>query len=46
MLLKLKTMSVPKPDALVVPGSLAREHIFNRFETNLKDRDLKEGKIS
>jgi hypothetical protein len=46
MLLKLKTMSVPEPDVLMVRGYLAVERIFTKFETNLKDRDLKEGKIS
>jgi hypothetical protein len=39
-------MSVPEPDALAIRGYLAIERIFTKFETNLKDRDLKERKIS
>jgi hypothetical protein len=46
MFLKLNTVAVPEPDALVVGGDLALEHILTKFETNLKDLDLKEGKTS
>ncbi|MGB2688080.1 MAG: hypothetical protein WBC36_03775 [Desulfobacterales bacterium] len=34
------------PDALVTGWNLALEHILNKFETNLKDLDFKEGKTS
>jgi len=34
------------PDALVAGWNLALEHILIRFETNLKDLDLNEGKTS
>jgi cholesterol transport system auxiliary component len=34
------------PDALVAGWNLALEHILTKFETNLKDLDLKEGKTS
>ena len=46
MLPKLNTVTVPEPDALVAGWNLALEHILNKFETNLKDLDFKEGKTS
>ncbi|MGB2930725.1 MAG: hypothetical protein WBB70_17690 [Desulfobacterales bacterium] len=46
MLLKLNTVTVPESDALVAGWNLALEHILTKFETNLKDLDLKEGKTS
>ena len=46
MLLKLNTVTVPESDALVAGWNLAFKHILTKFETNLKDLHLKEGKTS
>jgi len=40
MLLKLKTVTVPEPDALSVGGLLASQHILTKFESNFKDLDF------